>query len=165
MCRPTPVSTYLENGKKLYVADSTVYKTASGSYRPKPAYYLQWTPLLLEQFPKATHFNGQLTVLANGATGSMAGVVCSFLKSNQRAVFIGEETGGAMEGPTARSFTKLTLPNTHIRIEVPLTKTVHAVRYTKGRGVIPDYWIEPIIEELIDGVDTELNFALKLLNH
>ncbi|MVM33460.1 hypothetical protein GO755_25715 [Spirosoma sp. HMF4905] len=159
-----PVSTYLESGNQLYVADSMVYKTATGSYRPKPEYYRRWTPLLLEQQPKANHFNGQLTVLANGASGSMAAVVCSFLKSNQRAVFVGEETGGAMEGPTARSFTKLTLPNTHISIGVPLTKTVNAVTYTKGRGVIPDYWIEPTIDDLLHGVDTELNFALKLIN-
>ncbi|QMW00507.1 S41 family peptidase [Spirosoma foliorum] len=159
-----PVSAYLENGKQLYVADSTVYKTAAGSYRPKSEYYRLWTPLLLEQQPKANHFDGQLTVLANGASGSMAAVVCSFLKSNQRAVFVGEETGGAMEGPTARSFTKLTLPNTHISIVVPLTKTVNAVTYTKGRGVIPDYWIEPTIGDLLQGVDTELNFTLKLID-
>jgi len=30
--------------------------------------------------------------------------------------------------------------------------------------VIPDYWIEPTIEDLLHGVDTELNFALKLID-
>jgi hypothetical protein len=68
-----------------------------------------------------------------------------------------------MEGPTSRSSAKLMLPNTHISITVPLTKTVNAVTYTKGRGVIPDYWIEPAIEDLLHGEDTELNFALKLI--
>jgi C-terminal processing protease CtpA/Prc len=158
------VSNYLENGKDLYLPDSIFYKNAIGNYQVKKEYYQSWAPLLLEQQPKDNHFDGQLTVLANGASGSMAGVVCSFLKSNQRAVFVGEETGGAMEGPTSRSFTKLTLPNSHISITVPLTKTVNAVTYTKGRGVIPDYWIEPTIEDLLHGVDTELNFALKLID-
>jgi hypothetical protein len=46
-----------------------------------------------------------------------------------------------------------------------LTKTVNAVTYIKGRGVIPDYWIEPSIEDLLRGVDTELNFALKQFYH
>ena len=156
------VSSYLDNGKDLYLADSIFYKNAIGNYQVRKEYYQSWTPLLLEQQPRDNHFDGQLTVLANGASGSMAGVVCSFLKSNQRAVFVGEETGGAMEGPTSRSFTKLTLPNSHISITVPLTKTVNAVTYTKGRGVIPDYWIEPTIEDLLHGVDTGLNFALKL---
>jgi C-terminal processing protease CtpA/Prc len=158
------VSDYLENGKELYLADSIFYKNAAGNYQVKKEYYRLWTPLLLEQKPRDNHFDGQLTVLANGASGSMAAVVCSFLKSNQRAVFVGEETGRAMEGPTSRSFTKLTLPNSHISITVPLTKTVNAVTYTKGRGVIPDYWVEPPIEDLLHGVDTELNFALKLIN-
>lgn len=159
------VSNYLENGKDLYLADSLFFKNAAGNYQLKKEHYRDWTPLLLEQQPKENHFNGELIVLANGASGSMASVVCSFLKSNQRSIFIGEETGGAMEGPTARSFTKLTLPNTHISITIPLTKTVNAVTYTKGRGVIPDYWIEPTIEDLMHGVDTELNFALKLIGH
>ncbi|WP_428658681.1 S41 family peptidase [Runella sp.] len=159
-----PVSNYLENGKELYLADSIFYKNATGNYRIRKEYYRHRMPLLLEQQPKENHFTGQLIVLANGASGSMAAVVCSFLKSHQRAVFVGEETGGAMEGPTSRSFTKLTLPNTHISIGVPLTKTVNAVTYTKGRGVIPDYRVEPAIEDILHGVDTELNFALKLIN-
>lgn len=157
------VSAYLENANNLIVADTLVYKTATG-YRPRKEYYDRWTPLLLEQRPMDMHFTGQLTVLVNGASGSMASVVCSFLKSNHRGVFVGEETGGAMEGPTSRSFTKLTLPNTHITIAIPLTKTVNAVTYTKGRGVIPDYWIEPTIEDLLHDVDTELKFALKLID-
>ena len=156
------VSAYLENANNLIVADTLVYKTATG-YRPRKEYYDRWTPLLYEQRPMDMHFNGQLTVLMNGASGSMASVVCSFLKSNSQAVFIGEESGGAMEGPTSRSFAKLTLPNTHITIDVPLTKTVNAVSYTKGRGVIPDYWIEPAIDDLLHTIDTELNFALKLI--
>jgi hypothetical protein len=158
------VSNYLENGKDLYLADSMFYKNAIGNYQIKKEYYPSWTPLLLEQQPRDNHFDGQLTVLANGASGSMAAVVCSFLKSNQRAVFVGEETGGAMEGPTSRSSTKLILPNSHIPITVPLTKTVNAVTYTKGRGVLPDHWIEPSIEDLLHGVDTELSFALKLID-
>lgn len=158
------ISNYLANGKDLYLPDSVFYRNASGNYEIKKEYYQSWAPLLLEQQPRDNHFDGQLTVLANGASGSMASVVCDFLRSNQRAVFVGEETGGAMEGPTARSSAKLILPNCHISITVPLTKTVNAVTYTKGRGVIPDYWIEPTIEDLLHGVDTELNFALKLID-
>ncbi|MBS1665279.1 MAG: hypothetical protein JST68_29810 [Bacteroidetes bacterium] len=157
------ISNYLENGKDLYLADSMFYRNEAGNYQVKKEYYQSWAPLLLEQQPRDNHFDGRLTVLANGASGSMAAVVCSFLKSNQRAVFVGEETGGAMEGPTSRSSAKLILPNSHISITVPLTKTVNAVTYIKGRGVIPDYWVEPTVEDLLRGVDTELDFALKLI--
>lgn len=88
-----PVSSYLENGKDLYLPDSVFYRNANGNYEIKREYYQSWAPLLLEQQPRDNHFNGQLTVLANGASGSMASVVCDFLKTNQRAVFVGEETG------------------------------------------------------------------------
>jgi hypothetical protein len=37
----------------------------------------------------------------NVSAGSMASVVASFPRGNNRAVFIGEESGGAMEGATS----------------------------------------------------------------
>jgi C-terminal processing protease CtpA/Prc len=158
------VSNYIEDGKDFFQPDSIFYKDASSNYEIKKQYYKTEAPLLLEQQPKENHFDGQLTVLANGASGSMASIVCDFIKQNRQAVFIGEETGGAMEGPTSRSGANLTLPNTHITIGVPLIKQVNAVNYTKGRGVIPDYWMEPNINDLLHGVDTELSFALKLID-
>lgn len=33
-----------------------------------------------------------------------------------------------------------------------------------GRGLIPDYQIEPTFEEYINGIDRELEFTLKLLS-
>lgn len=158
------VSKYLENGKDLYLADSIFFKNATGNYEIRKEYYNSWSPLLSEKRPQDNHFAGQLIVLANGASGSMASVISSFLKSDRQAIFIGEETGGAMEGPTSRSFTRLILPNSRISIAIPLTKTVNAVTYTKGRGVIPDHRIEPSIEDLLKKVDTELNFALRLID-
>jgi len=93
----------------------------------------------------------------------MASVVSSFLRSNQRSIFIGEESGGAMEGNTSLAYARLLLPNTKIRVEIPLTKTVHHVDFIKGRGVFPDYYVVPKIEDVINGTDTELNFALDLI--
>jgi hypothetical protein len=55
------------------------------------------------------------------------------------------------------------LPNTKIRVEIPLTKKVNNVEFTKGRGVSPDYLIPLNIENIMKGVDAELNFALELI--
>jgi hypothetical protein len=93
----------------------------------------------------------------------MSTVVASILKNAQRADFIGEESGGTMEGNTSLGYVRLTLPNTKIRIEIPLTKTGLAVEFIKGRGVLPDYYIKPKIEDVIDGVDTELSFTMDLI--
>ena len=155
-----PIVEHLENGKSLHFIDSLVFQTSSGMYRLKEEYY---NHLYKTQPPNKNHYKGKIFVLVNGASGSMASVVATFLKDNKRAVFIGEETGGTMEGNTSDAYAKLRLPNTKIRVEIPLTKKVHNVEFTKGRGVFPDYDISLNIEDIIKGTDTELDFALKLL--
>ncbi len=154
-----PVVDYLENGKDLFFIDSLVYQTGPGIYRLKKEHYNQ---LYKVQQPDKNHYKGKVYVLTNGASGSMASVVATFLKAHKRAVFIGEETGGTMEGNTSDAYARLQLPNTKIRVEVPLTKKVNNVDFIKGRGVFPDFYIQPAMEDLIRGVDTELNFVLKL---
>lgn len=155
------VKQYLENGDELFFIDSLVYRGPSGLYRLKKK-YTESSPLFAIQTPSINRFKGQLYVLINGASGSMAAVVASFLKGNGRGVFIGEECGGAMEGPTSMGYAQLLLPHTKIRVEIPLTKSVHLLNYDKGRGVIPDHHIEPTISSLISGKDDELEYALQL---
>jgi hypothetical protein len=150
---------YLENGKDVFFADSLVDRTNTGVYEFKKAYM----PLPGEQQPDMNHHNGNLYVLINGASGSMASVVASFLKGNGRGVFIGEESGGAMEGATARYGATLVLPNSKIKVHLGLLKTTNAVVFTKGRGVYPDHPITPKIDDILAGIDTELNFALSLI--
>lgn len=154
-----PVADYLENGKDPFFADSLVYRTNTGMYSLRNKYML----LLDEQQPDINHYRGKLYVLINGASGSMASVVASFLKGNKRAIFIGEESGGTMEGNTSHQSARLVLPNTKIRVAIPLVKTTNAVSFTKGRGVMPDYPITPNIRDILKGVDTELNFTLGLI--
>ncbi|HEX6169113.1 MAG TPA: S41 family peptidase, partial [Chitinophagaceae bacterium] len=157
-----PVIDYLENGKDLFFIDSIVYRANTGMFRLKKEYY-NYVPLLNEQQPDKNHYKGKLYTLINGASGSMASVVSSFLKAKGRSVFIGEESGGTMEGNTSLGYARLLLPNTKIRIEIPLTKTAHHVDFVKGRGVFPDYYVTPKIEDLVAGIDTELSFALDLI--
>ncbi|MFC0515088.1 S41 family peptidase [Mucilaginibacter angelicae] len=154
-----PVADYLENGKEPFFADSLVYQTNTGIYSLKNKYM----PLLDEQQPDINHYKGKLYVLINGASGSMASVVANFLKGNKRAIFIGEESGGTMEGNTSHQSARLVLPNTKIRIAIPLLKTTNAVAFTKGRGVYPDYDVSPKMDDILKGIDTELDFTLGLI--
>jgi len=154
-----PVVDYLEDRKDVFFADSLVYRTNTGMYGLKKTYM----PLLGEQQPDSNNYKRNLYVLINGASGSMASVVSSFLKGNGRGVFIGEESGGAMEGVTARYGATLVLPNSKIRVSIGLLKTTNAVAFAKGRGVYPDYDVTPEIDDILKGNDTELNFALSLI--
>src|SRR6185503_15069904 len=155
-----PVVDHLENKKDdVFFPDSLVDRTG-GMYEFKKAYM----PLLGEQQPDKEHYQGKLYVLINGASGSMAAVVASLLKGNGRGVFIGEESGGAMEGATARYGATLVLPNSKIKVHLGLLKTTRAIAFTKGRGVVPDYPITPKIDDILTGTDTELNFTLGLIS-
>lgn len=61
----------------------------------------------------------------------------------------------------------LTLPNTKVRVGIPLRKYVLAVSgyaYSR-RGVMPDYPVQPTIQDVLHGVDTELMFTLKLIKN
>jgi hypothetical protein len=154
-----PVADYLENGKDLLFDDTLVYQTTTGLYELKKEYM----PLIGEQEPDINHYKGNLYVLINGASGSMASVVASFLKGNGRGIFIGEESGGTMEGATALYVGSLVLPNSKIKVDIPLVKTARAVIFNKGRGVYPDYYVTPKIDDILNGIDTELNFAIGLI--
>ncbi|MBC7829933.1 MAG: S41 family peptidase [Chitinophagaceae bacterium] len=157
-----PVVDYLENGKDLFFIDSVVYRTSAGMYRLKKE-YTDKEPLFNEQNPNKNNYKGKLYVLINGASGSMASVVATFLKGYNRAIFIGEESGGTMEGNTSNEYAILQLPNTKIHIEIPLIKKGNNVDFIKGRGVFADYLVTPKIEDITKGIDTELRFALELI--
>jgi Peptidase family S41 len=116
--------------------------------------------------PRPDAYAGKLYILTGGLTYSGASEFASIVKGNrQQAIFIGEETGGGYYGNTSGFVIKLTLPNSQIIIRIPLLKFVVEVGGDTpfGRGVIPDYEIEPTIDEYLNGVDAEMNYALKLI--
>ncbi|WPV02796.1 S41 family peptidase [Mucilaginibacter sp. cycad4] len=156
-------SEYFENTENAFFIDSLLYRNKSGMYRLKSKY----EPTIAgytDTYPQPHYFKGKIYVLTSGATGSAAGILSSILRNSKRAVFIGEETGGAMEGPTSLNIPILILPNSKIKIEIPLIRLQLAVKYSKGRGVIPEYEVQPTIKDLINNTDTQLNYTLRLIN-
>ena len=79
--------------------------------------------------------------------------------------FIGEEIGGAYYGNNSGDFINLTLPNTRIRIRIPIRSCMLAVSnypFTE-RGVVPDFELKPEIEDILQGIDKDLDFAIDLI--
>lgn len=78
-----------------------------------------------------------------------------------RAEFAGEETGGRYDGNNSGYMPTLTLPATGIRVFIPLMKYVVAVDDPpiRGRGVMPDYTIEPSLSDEMTGMDRVMNEA------
>ncbi|BAU52402.1 S41 family peptidase [Mucilaginibacter gotjawali] len=123
-------------------------------------------PNLAVQQPEDNNFTGKVEFLIGGKSFSGAAEFSSIARTNSRGAFIGEETAGGYYGNTSGSKKALILPNTKIRVNIPLTRYVMAVKKVKykDRGIIPDYTIVPTIHDYLGHEDVQMNFALGLIN-
>ena len=62
--------------------------------------YLYSTRFSKQKPPKPNNFKGKVYVLINGGSFSASSIISSNLKSTKRAIFVGEETGGAIMEPS-----------------------------------------------------------------
>ncbi len=118
-------------------------------------------PCLSEIPPTEPVFRGRVLVLIDGGSFSATSEVSAVLDHLGRAEFAGEETGGRYDGNNSGYMPTLTLPATGIRVFIPLMKYVVAVDDPpiRGRGVMPDYTIEPSLSDEMTGMDRVMNEA------
>lgn len=130
----------------------------------KPVMTAEDHPGLAVQQPAGLHFQGNLLVLTDGRTFSTAADFCAIARSNARAVFIGEETGGGYEGNNSGGTVRANLPHSGVQIAVPTVRYANAVKPAElpGRGVIPEYSIVPSISDILTEKDPQLQKALEL---
>ncbi|MBK8417032.1 MAG: hypothetical protein IPL22_22460 [Bacteroidetes bacterium] len=90
----------------------------------------------------------------------------SQLHFHTKAVFIGEESGGGYYGNCSGPTPDFTLPNTKVRIEIPLMYYSMAVENYQylDRGLFPNYTVTPSIIDKISNIDLELNLTKKLID-
>jgi C-terminal processing protease CtpA/Prc len=121
-------------------------------------------PGVAEQQPGNYPFMGKVFVLIDGGTFSTAADFCAVTHHLKRATFIGEETGGGYYGNNSGVQTILTLPNSQMRIRVPMFEYWNAVPGYDGkrRGTRPDHLVETKAAKLLSGVDEQLELALIL---
>ncbi|HEV8286852.1 MAG TPA: S41 family peptidase [Chitinophagaceae bacterium] len=133
---------------------------------PKGGYLIK--PLLnrtlSEQHPAESPFTGKLVILINGKTFSAASDFTAIISNLTNAIFVGEETGGGYEGNTSALNAILKLPNSKIKVNIHLWDYWSFVKSPKmkGRGTMPDYYIERKPADWLNGIDTQREFALKL---
>jgi C-terminal processing protease CtpA/Prc len=109
-------------------------------------------------------FDGRLVVLAGGNTFSGGAELASMLFHERRAVFVGEEVGGAHEGNTSGHRWELRLPNSEMTLQIPLLQ----FRFVwpglpHNRGVRPDCHVSPDASEFGQARDTAWRTARDLL--
>ncbi|WP_405571859.1 S41 family peptidase [Winogradskyella sp. Asnod2-B02-A] len=114
------------------------------------------------QEPKPLNFKGKIYVLINGNSFSASSVLSTQLKGNQRATFVGEETGGAYNGTVAGYYKIYELPNTKVRARIGLAHLDAPFKVSPdGFGVKPDIEIIPTYKDRLHNIDPELNWVLE----
>ncbi len=153
---------YLPTEVKNSLISKFFIKKKEGRFLVKPTFRTKGLRL---QKPKKDHFQGKLYFLVSGATYSAAAELTAFSKAHRpNTVFIGTETGGAMQGNTSALFAFLTLKHTKIGNYIPLVRyTMNVTEYEKGRGVVPDFTVEPSKRGILEEKDEGMAFALELI--
>jgi Peptidase family S41 len=110
------------------------------------------------------HFGGDLYVLINGQTFSASALFCNAVKGQPGINLVGEEAGGGWHGNNGILIPDITLPNTHLRVRLPLFRLVQYKHVPKdGRGVMPDIYIGTSYEALIKGYDKKMQVVMEMI--
>ena len=110
------------------------------------------------------HFSGDVYVLTNGLTFSASSLFCNSVKGQSNVTLIGENTGGGWHGNSGIMIPDITLPNTKLRVRLPVFRLVQYQHVAKtGTGVIPDIYIGPTVESSRKDIDRKMEFVKQLI--
>lgn len=135
-------------------------------YQANDGRYLNIEGKFKSDKPKENRFKGDIFILIGGLTFSGGSEFAALAKNYTNAKFIGEETGGGYYGNTSGDFIYFNLPNTKLRGRIPLHKYLVEVNPNGipfGRGLLPDYSVQPKIEEYLNGYDAEMEFTKRMI--
>lgn len=137
-----PASLFQKDGTGMYTVSPDV---SGGSRRAEPA---------------AEAWQGPLTILIGPRNESGATMLLAELRDERKVSLVGEPTGGSAEGPTGGIIAFLTLPESNIRVRVPLIRTTTSYKaFSPGKGVNPDIAITTTIDDLRAGRDRAMEIA------
>lgn len=114
--------------------------------------------------PKNNNYEGKVYVLINGPTFSASTVFSNAVKGQEGITFIGEETGGGWYGNSGIMIPDIKLPNTGVRVRLPLFRLVQYNHVAeKGTGVIPDIYVGTSYDALLKGYDKKMQVVKELI--
>lgn len=112
------------------------------------------------------HFDGNVYVMTNGGTFSMASYVASYLKYKKQAVVVGEETGGSEYGSRAMAGGHITLPNSAIKVQFNIYQMTHRLNIEdEGHGVMPDHATQYSIDDKLTNKDLDIERVKSLITN
>lgn len=140
-----------------FISSSRGNKSADGNYHLRR--YEKHT-----YNPKQNNYNGKVYVLIGGNTFSASTLFCNAIKGQQHVTLVGEETGGGAYGNSGIMIPTIKLPNTGVRVRLPLYRVVQPFNgQIKGQGILPDIAIPPSYDALKNGYDKKMVFVRELI--
>jgi hypothetical protein len=116
--------------------------------------------------PKKNNYDGKVYVITSGPTFSASTIFCNAVKGQKDITLVGEETGGGWYGNSGIMIPSIKLPNTGVRVRLPLFKLVQTNHgQTKGTGVVPDVLVPPSYDALLKGYDKKMEVVKKLITN
>jgi hypothetical protein len=116
--------------------------------------------------PRKKHFfEGQIYFLTNGVSYSGAVTVPAIARSQDIGICVGRATGGAYWGDFASRFETIKLPNSKIRVRIPLKKLNHVVDFEKNPTLLvePDVKILPKKSQILKFEDADLKAVYEII--
>jgi Peptidase family S41 len=113
---------------------------------------------------RQNHFDSSVYVLINGSTFSASTLFAAAVKGQPGVTLVGEEAGGGWHGNTGVMIPDITLPNTKMRVRLPLVRIVqyrHVPR--NGLGVMPDVYVPPNYDAFMKGYDKKMKVVQELI--
>ena len=127
-------------------------------------YHIRPMERKLRKPKRHNHFDGQVYVLINGPTFSAASLFANSVKGQKGITLVGEETGGGWYGNNGIMIPDIVLPNTHVRVRLPLFRIVQYNHIAeKGIGVQPDLYVPTSYEALLKGEDQKMELIKKMI--
>jgi hypothetical protein len=107
--------------------------------------------------PHRYHFKGRVIFLTGGSSFSATSMLLSSLKGLPNVQLVGEETGGGAYGNNGVFIPDLILPNTKLRMRLPLYRIIndHTLK-NNGRGVMPDVEVKATEESIRMNKDVKM---------
>lgn len=138
-----------------------VSRTDSGKYEIKSRYY----SFLHEQKPqKKFNFKGKVYVLIGRRSYSASGLFACLASTENRAVFIGEETAASAKGVNGGDLLNFRLPSTGLQVQIPVEYwRKYAQQDDLSGGVKPDFEVKSSITDIVQAKDKVLEFTLELI--
>jgi hypothetical protein len=136
------------------------------SYKKKgTTYHISRLENKIYQPQKKHHYSGNLYILTHGPTFSASTLFSNVMKGQERVSIIGEETGGGWYGNSGIIIPDFVLPNTKLRLRMPLFRVVQSGHSKErfGKGIPPDVPVGYSLDALINGKDLKMKKAIEMI--